>query len=60
MVIAANRAELRSIIVDAFASMTADEAIERLDEAQIANARVNDMRDVWNTPNCERVIAGRR
>jgi itaconate CoA-transferase len=45
-----NRDALRTIIVDAFASLTADQLVSRLDEAQIANARVNDMHDVWQHP----------
>jgi itaconate CoA-transferase len=36
------------MIVDAFAGLTAEQVIARLDAAQIANARMNDMRDVWN------------
>jgi len=43
----AARAELRAIIVAAFASLTAEQVIERLDRAQIANARMNDMQEVW-------------
>ena len=43
----ANRQALRAIIVEAFAEMTADQVAARLDEAQIANAQMNDMRDVW-------------
>ena len=39
----AARSELRKIIVDAFAGLTADQVVERLDQAQIANAQVNDM-----------------
>ena len=45
-----NRDALRSIIVEAFAEMTADQVIQRLEEAHIANARVNDMHDVWRHP----------
>ena len=45
-----NREELRSIIVEAFAGMPADQVIQRLEQAQIANARVNDMHDVWQHP----------
>lgn len=44
----ANRQVLRSLIVDAFAALTAEEVAQRLEEAQIANARINDMHDVWN------------
>jgi len=46
----ANRDALRSLIVEAFSAMTADQVIERLEAAQIANARVNDMHDVWAHP----------
>jgi itaconate CoA-transferase len=46
----ANRDALRSLIVDRFATMTANQVIERLEEAAIANARVNDMHDVWQHP----------
>jgi crotonobetainyl-CoA:carnitine CoA-transferase CaiB-like acyl-CoA transferase len=46
----AARAELRTVIVEAFAALTAEEVVARLDEAQIANARVNTMRDVWEHP----------
>jgi itaconate CoA-transferase len=45
-----NRQALRSIIIETFASMTADEVLGRLEDAQIANARVNDMHDVWRHP----------
>jgi itaconate CoA-transferase len=41
------RAELRALIVDAFAQLTAEQVVARLDAAQIANARMNDMHDVW-------------
>jgi itaconate CoA-transferase len=47
---AAARRELRAIIVEAFSKMTAEQVIERLDAAQIANARMNDMHDVWDHP----------
>ena len=46
----AQREALRSIIVETFAALTAEQAIARLDEAQIANARMNDMHDVWQHP----------
>ncbi|QDZ26926.1 CaiB/BaiF CoA-transferase family protein [Noviherbaspirillum sp. UKPF54] len=44
------RAELRAIIVDVFAAMSAEQVIARLDEAQIANAHMNDMHDLWQHP----------
>jgi itaconate CoA-transferase len=46
----ANREGLRAIILDAFAAMTAEQVIQRLDQAQIANARMNDMADLWAHP----------
>jgi crotonobetainyl-CoA:carnitine CoA-transferase CaiB-like acyl-CoA transferase len=46
----AARDELRALIVAAFAPLTADEVLRRLDDAQIANAQVNDMHDVWHHP----------
>ncbi len=42
------RAELSTIILATFAGMTAAEAIDRLDRAQIANARLNDMNELWH------------
>jgi crotonobetainyl-CoA:carnitine CoA-transferase CaiB-like acyl-CoA transferase len=44
------RADLRKIIIDSFAQLTADQVVERLDYAQIANAQVNDMHAVWSHP----------
>jgi len=46
----ANRDRLRTIIVGAFATMTADQVIKLLEDSQIANARVNEMKDVWAHP----------
>jgi crotonobetainyl-CoA:carnitine CoA-transferase CaiB-like acyl-CoA transferase len=46
----ADRAALRQIIVDTFAPLTAPQVVERLEAAQIANARVNTMHDVWEHP----------
>ncbi len=46
----AARKELRAIIVNAFARLTAEKVVERLEEAQIANAQVNDMHAVWEHP----------
>jgi len=43
----AARGELCRIIVDAFSELTAEQVIERLDEAQIGNARMNDMHELW-------------
>src|SRR6187431_2557355 len=46
----AAREALRAIIVEVFATLTAAEVEARLDKAQIANARVNTMADVWAHP----------
>jgi crotonobetainyl-CoA:carnitine CoA-transferase CaiB-like acyl-CoA transferase len=46
----AARDELRAIIVEAFASLSAAQVVERLEAAQIANARVNTMAEVWQHP----------
>ncbi|TFV92666.1 CoA transferase [Oxalobacteraceae bacterium OM1] len=46
----AARAELRAIIVETFAGLTGEQVIERLDAAQIANAHMNDMHDLWEHP----------
>lgn len=46
----ANRRQLRELIVTAFAGLTRDEVVRRLDEAGIANATVNDMALVWRHP----------
>ncbi len=42
-----DREALRAIIVEVFSRHSAAQVIERLDAAQIANARMNDMHDVW-------------
>jgi itaconate CoA-transferase len=49
----ANRAALRAIILEVFGTLTAAEVVARLDAAQIANARVNTMDDVWVHPQLE-------
>src|SRR3712207_4088668 len=46
----AAREELNGIIVAAFADLTAEEVVARLDAANIANAQANTMHDVWNHP----------
>ena len=46
----AERVALRALIVEAFAALTAAEVLARLDEAQIANAQVNTMAEVWQHP----------
>jgi crotonobetainyl-CoA:carnitine CoA-transferase CaiB-like acyl-CoA transferase len=46
----ANRDALKGLITEAFASLTAPQVVERLEAAQIANARVNTMHEVWAHP----------
>ena len=41
------RKELYDIIVTALSGLTAEQVVKRLDEAQIGNARMNDMHEVW-------------
>lgn len=43
----AARAEVVGLIEATFATMTADAVVERLDEADIANAQLNTPEDVW-------------
>jgi crotonobetainyl-CoA:carnitine CoA-transferase CaiB-like acyl-CoA transferase len=45
-----NRAQLKQLIVGMFARMTTPEVEARLDQAQIANARMNDMAGLWAHP----------
>jgi itaconate CoA-transferase len=46
----AAREELRALIVETFRPLTAPQVVERLEAAQIANARVNSMQEVWDHP----------
>jgi len=52
----AHRDELRALIAESFAPLTAHQVVLRLDSAQIANARMNDMHEVWAHPQ----LAARR
>jgi itaconate CoA-transferase len=45
-----NRAAMHSEVETAFSTMGTAELIERLESAQIANARLNDMRQFWEHP----------
>ncbi|OAP59565.1 hypothetical protein AYL99_06863 [Fonsecaea erecta] len=45
-----NRDELRRIICKALEKYSVSQAVEKLDEAQIANAAVNNMQGVWEHP----------
>jgi crotonobetainyl-CoA:carnitine CoA-transferase CaiB-like acyl-CoA transferase len=43
-----NREALRAIIVETFRSLSMQQVLGRLESAQIANARMNDMEGLWN------------
>jgi itaconate CoA-transferase len=45
-----NRAALKALILETFRTLSTAQLTARLDEAQIANARVNSMADVWAHP----------
>jgi itaconate CoA-transferase len=45
-----HRTELSEIVLRTFASLTTAQLVERLDRAQIANARMNDMAGLWAHP----------
>ena len=49
----AARAELKALIEQAFAGMSAAQVVARLDAAGIANAQVNSMADVWAHPQLQ-------
>jgi itaconate CoA-transferase len=45
-----NRTELSQIILKIFSTLTSEQVIAKLDEAQIANASLNDMHQFWAHP----------
>ena len=49
----AARDALHALIVETFRPLTAPQVLARLDEAQIANARVNTMAEVWAHPQLQ-------
>ena len=53
----AHRQELTDIITAAFSKLTAAQVVERLEQGQIANARLNTMQEFWQH---EQLIARRR
>lgn len=48
-----NQEELREIIYGVFTTLTAPQLLERLDRAGIANAKLNEMQDVWQHPQLQ-------
>ena len=49
----ANRDALEAIILNTFASLSTTQVLAKLDEAQIANARMNSMAGVWAHPQLQ-------
>jgi len=49
----AAREELRTILVEAFAALSAAELLQRLEDAGIASAQVNDLAQVWAHPQLQ-------
>lgn len=49
----ANRDALKTIIEGIFTALSADDVIQRLEAARIANAHVNTMADVWAHPQLQ-------
>jgi len=48
-----HRDALQALIAQTFAALTAAQVVERLEAAGIANARVNDMADLWAHPQLQ-------
>src|SRR5450830_1306136 len=48
-----HREALKAIILTAFGALSSAEVLARLDEAQIANARMNDMAGLWAHPQLQ-------
>ena len=48
-----NRETLKALIVQTFSRLTTAQVLERLDQAQIANARMNDMAGLWAHPQLQ-------
>jgi crotonobetainyl-CoA:carnitine CoA-transferase CaiB-like acyl-CoA transferase len=48
-----HREALKAIILDAFAKLSTEQVLARLDQAQIANARMNDMAGLWAHPQLQ-------
>ena len=48
-----NRQALRALILKVFAGLSTEQVGQRLDRAQIANARMNTMAEVWAHPQLQ-------
>ena len=49
----AHREALQALILETFAPLTTAQVLERLEQAQIANARMNTMADLWAHPQLQ-------
>ncbi|MBP7414180.1 MAG: CoA transferase [Giesbergeria sp.] len=49
----AHREALKALILETFAPLTTAQVLERLEQAQIANARMNTMADLWAHPQLQ-------
>lgn len=49
----AHREALQALILDTFSRLSTAEVLQRLDHAQIANARMNDMAGLWAHPQLQ-------
>ncbi|MGJ7492351.1 CaiB/BaiF CoA transferase family protein [Variovorax sp. ZT4R33] len=48
-----HRDALKALILEVFAALSSAQVLERLDAAQIANARMNDMAGLWSHPQLQ-------
>jgi itaconate CoA-transferase len=48
-----NRQALQAVILEVFADLSSEQVTQRLDEAQIANSRMNTMAEVWDHPQLQ-------
>ncbi len=48
-----NRQALQAVILEVFAGLSSEQVTQRLDEAQIANSRMNTMAEVWAHPQLQ-------
>jgi len=48
-----HRDELKALIAQALSGLTTQQVVDRLEQAQIANARMNDMAGLWAHPQLQ-------
>lgn len=49
----ANREELKRIIEGVFKTLSTEQVLAKLDEAKIANSKMNSMKDIWQHPQLQ-------